>query len=178
MKKIAVIGPESTGKSTLCEHLAQHYETVWCPEYAREYLQEHGTHYTYADLLTIAKGQTRLEDRLLTRAQNGLYIIDTEMHVMKVWCEVVFESCHTWILREIARRKYDMYLLCQTDLPWVQDELREYPDLEARQRLYNIYMEIVVNSGVPWAIVSGGEHDRVRCAVEAINSTFPELPLI
>ena len=65
LKKIVVIGPESTGKSSLCEQLAQHYGTSWCPEYAREYLLMHGKKYTYADLLTIAKGQVSLEEKYI-----------------------------------------------------------------------------------------------------------------
>src|ERR1043165_5876631 len=63
LKKIVALGPESTGKSSLCEQLAKHYNTLWCPEYAREYLTVHGMNYTYEDLLTIAKGQIELEEK-------------------------------------------------------------------------------------------------------------------
>src|SRR5688572_23831203 len=109
MKKIVIIGPESTGKSTLCKQLAEHYQTAWCPEYAREYLTDLDRHYTYEDLLQIARGQLSLEDELGTQA-GEYYFIDTDMYVMKVWCEVAFEQCHTWILRQIAVREYDLYL--------------------------------------------------------------------
>lgn len=118
MRKIVVIGPESTGKSTLCAQLAEHYRTCWCPEFAREYLKERGGKYNYADLLNIAHGQLELEDTLLMEARNGFYFIDTDMYVMKVWCEVVFEQCHTWILKQIALRQYDLFFLCDVDLPW------------------------------------------------------------
>src|SRR5215467_1623034 len=70
LKKIVVIGPESTGKSSLCEKLAEHYNTLWCPEYAREYLTIHGMNYTYDDLLTIAKGQLQLEKQFELRVQS------------------------------------------------------------------------------------------------------------
>src|SRR5438045_976931 len=132
IKKIVVIGPESTGKSTLCSQLAEHYKTVWCPEYAREYLEKNGTDYTYGDLLTIAKGQIELEERTLTTvdSRQSTVFIDTDMYVMKVWCEFAFGKCHSWILNQIVERKNDLYLLCNVDLPWVKDELREYPDLE------------------------------------------------
>ena len=63
IKKVVIIGPESTGKSTLCQQLAEHYQTNWCPEYAREYLLKHGMNYTYDDLLTIAKEQIALEEK-------------------------------------------------------------------------------------------------------------------
>ncbi len=69
--KVAVIGPESTGKSTLCELLAQHYNTQWCPEFAREYLLTHGTDYTYDDLLYIAKGQLAMEDEYVQSTVDG-----------------------------------------------------------------------------------------------------------
>ena len=91
LQKIVIIGPESTGKSTLCEQLANHYNAAWCPEYAREYLMEHGTSYTYDDLLSIAKGQVELEDEyiegILKMKGNAAarLFIDTNMYVMKVW---------------------------------------------------------------------------------------------
>src|SRR5947208_3190923 len=73
IKKIVVIGPESTGKSTLCKQLAGHFSTLWCPEYAREYLLIHGKHYTYNDLLTIAKGQLQLEDGYVNKVRSMKY---------------------------------------------------------------------------------------------------------
>jgi NadR type nicotinamide-nucleotide adenylyltransferase len=135
LKKIVVIGPESTGKSTLCEELAQHYGTTWCPEFARQYLLQHGMNYQFDDLLTIAKGQIAMEDEYtaalshspLTTHYSPLLFIDTDMYVMKVWSEFVFGKCHSWIIDQVVERKYDLYLFCNVDLPWVQDELREYP---------------------------------------------------
>ncbi len=176
MKKIVVIGPESTGKSSLCEQLALHYNTVWCPEYARAYLLAHGMNYSYADLLTIAKGQLDLEDRSAAALENKsrantppLLFIDTNMYVMKVWSEFVFGNCHQWIIDQIVRRKYDLYLLCNTDLPWVADELREYPDLKTREKLFHIYKDILVNQDSPWVEISGTEGRRFEVAVEAVE---------
>lgn len=169
MKKIVVIGPESTGKSTLCETLAQHYDTAWCPEYAREFLLANDKKYTYEDLLTIAKGQLTLEDKVITQVKHNSYFIDTDMYVMKVWCEFVFGKCHPWILDQIVERKYDLYLLCNVDLPWVKDELREYPDLETRTRLYHIYKDIMINQSVTWVDISGNYNERVQKAIGAIN---------
>ncbi|MGQ0740574.1 MAG: AAA family ATPase [Bacteroidota bacterium] len=188
LKKIVVIGPECTGKSTLCEQLAQQYDTLWCPEFAREYLLTNGTNYTYEDLLAIARGQLALEDEYtsmvngklsISAAQNAanspvtidhsLLFIDTDMYVMKVWCEFVFGKCHPFILDQVVARKYDLYLLCNTDLPWTKDELREYPDLETRQRLYNMYKDILINQPVLWADISGNNEERLSKAVEAVN---------
>lgn len=172
MKKIVVIGPESTGKSTLCEELAEHYQTVWCPEYAREYLLQHGTDYTYDDLSTIAKGQLALEVEVAASARNNLFIVDTDLYVMKVWYEVAFQHCPTWILKAIATAHCDLYLLCSTDLPWAEDALREYPDLKTRQRLFRMYKDILIQSGVPWVEIRGTERQRLQTAVQAIDQFF------
>jgi NadR type nicotinamide-nucleotide adenylyltransferase len=180
LKKVVVIGPESTGKSTLCEQLAQHYETMWCPEFAREYLLTNGTNYEYDDLLTIARGQLALEDEYslmlenqsLPLLENGGHLplfIDTDMYVMKVWCEFVFGQCHLFILDEIARRKYDLYLLCNTDLAWTRDTLREYPDLKTRNTLYKIYRDMMINQSVPWVAICGDQEERFQKAVNAVN---------
>ena len=170
LKKIVIIGPESTGKSMLCELLAQHYNTQWCPEFAREFLLTHGTDYTYDDLLHIAKGQLAMEDEYInTTKDSPLLFIDTEMYVIKVWCEFVFGKCHRWVLDQIIERKYDLYLLCNTDLPWVKDELREYPDLKTRDRLYYIYKDIMINQSTPWVDISGDHDERLQKAIKAVN---------
>ena len=189
LKKIVIIGPESTGKSTLCEQLAKHYGTVWCPEYARAYLLKHGNTYNYDKLLTIAKGQVALEDEYFEKVNSQwsivnknvptnspftihhsqLLFIDTDMYVMKVWCEFVFGKCHRYILDQIAERKYDLYLLCNTDLPWIKDELREYPDLKTRERLYHIYKNSMINQEVSWIEISGNNEDRLLKAITAVD---------
>jgi len=187
-KKIVVIGPESTGKSSLCAALAAHYGTRWVPEYAREYLQEHGMNYGYPDLMTIARGQLTLEDKIAEiglravvlppKAEgrrrsdgraNSLLFVDTDMYVMKVWSEYVFGRCDAWILDQIASRRYDAYLLCRTDLPWVKDDLREYPDLESRDRLFHIYRDCMVNQGTPWAEVGGVGDERIAAGIAAVE---------
>jgi NadR type nicotinamide-nucleotide adenylyltransferase len=168
-KKIVATGPESTGKSTLCEQLAKKYNTNWVPEYAREYLLKLGRPYTYDDLLVIARGQLEQEDRITASAKSPLVFIDTDMYVMKVWCEYVFGKCHSFILNEIVKRKYDVYLLCNTDLPWVADELREYPDLESRERLYHMYKDLMINQSTPWFDISGNYEERLEKAISIVN---------
>jgi NadR type nicotinamide-nucleotide adenylyltransferase len=170
IKRIVIIGPESTGKSTLSQHLAEHYETAWVPEFARQHLLTHGMSYTYDDLLYIAKQQLALEDEIASTAAHDLLFVDTNMYVMKVWCEFVFGRCDQWILDRIVDRKYDYYLLCKTDLPWVADELREYPDLESRLKLYHIYRDILINQHIPWAEISGSNEERLHRAIEVIDT--------
>jgi NadR type nicotinamide-nucleotide adenylyltransferase len=178
LKRIVVIGPESTGKSTLCGYLADYYNTLWCPEFAREYLLENGTAYTIDDLITIAKGQLDAVQKY-TRAlqsqidQTGIVkplIVDTDMYVMKVWAEYVFGTCPTFILDEINKQDYDLYLLCKPDIPWVKDELREYPDEKPRQELFQIYKDILINQQTPWVEISGGFDTRNQKAVAAIDA--------
>ena len=182
MRKIVIIGPESTGKSTLCEQLAAHYKTEWVNEYAREYLLKNGTNYSCENLLDIAKGQLEKEQLAVDNWQlknkskidnlKSAIFIDTDMYVMKVWCEFVFGKCHHWILNRIVERKYDLYLLCNIDLPWVKDELREYPDLVTREKLYHHYKDIMVNQNVPWVNISGGYEERLGKAIDAVEKVL------
>lgn len=175
LKKIVVLGPESTGKSTLCEQLARHYDTYNCPEYARQFLTENGIKYNYPDLLTIAKGQLTLEDSFIEKAitnKKNKLVIDTDMYVMKVWCEYVFHNCHTYILEQINLRSYDFYLLCDIDLPWTADEMREYPDNKPRQELFQIYKDILVNQETPWGIVGGIGEARINKAIQLIDTAL------
>ncbi|MEO8720944.1 MAG: ATP-binding protein [Ginsengibacter sp.] len=188
IKKIVVIGPESTGKSSLCEQLAAHYNTLWVPEYAREYLEKYGSNYSYDDLLTIAKGQINLEEKIthkLLADQKDTsnkqtdhlqfpspLLIDTDLYVIKVWAEFVFNKCHNWILNRIAERKYDLYLLCDIDLPWVQDELREYPDKKIRKNLYNFYEDLMINQSTPWIGISGNYEERLHKAIQFIDASL------
>lgn len=176
----------------MCKQLAQHYDTIWCPEFAREYLLTNGMDYTYDDLLNIAKGQLALEDEFVQSLINShesatgilledsdglrftahgsrLLFIDTDMYVMKVWCEFVFGKCHRFILDRIVERKYDLYLLCNIDLPWIEEPLREYPDLEPRQQLYKMYKDILINQPVPWTEISGTNEVRLSTAIEAVD---------
>ncbi len=186
LKKIVIIGPESTGKSTLCELLANHFKTKWVAEYAREYLLTNGKEYTYDNLLTIAKEQLASEEKgsselrvksseskalhsPFTIHHSPLLFIDTDMYVMKVWCEFVFGKCHQWILDQIGVREYDLYLLCNTDLPWVKDELREYPDLETREKLFHIYKDLLVNQSTAWVEIKGKAEERLQIAIDAVN---------
>jgi NadR type nicotinamide-nucleotide adenylyltransferase len=178
LKKIVVIGPESTGKSTLCAHLADYYNTLWCPEFAREYLLKNGTSYTIEDLITIAKGQLDAVQININALQSQMdqtgivkpLIIDTDMYVIKVWAEYVFGTCPTFILDEINKQNYDLYLLCKPDIPWVKDELREYPDEKPRQELFQMYKDLLINQQTPWVEISGGFEARNQKAVAAIDA--------
>jgi NadR type nicotinamide-nucleotide adenylyltransferase len=173
VKKVVVIGPESTGKSVLCEKLSLHYNTIWCPEYAREYLFVLDREYHYDDLLFIAQKQLELAEKYTADAiqkKSSSIFFDTDMHVMKVWSEVVFGKCHPWILEQAAAQDSDLYLLCMPDIPWVDDGLREYPDLHVREDLYEIYKEILSQQNKPWIEISGNYERRFEVAVAAVDA--------
>lgn len=169
MKKIVVIGPESTGKSTLSAQLAAHYQTLWVPEFAREYLTQLNRPYEQEDLLQMAKGQLKSEDTAAEKA-NELLICDTDLHVIKVWSEAKYGDCDPRILELIASRKYDLYLLTYIDIAWEDDPLREHPKPEEREYFYQIYRDIVMNSGTPWADIRGGYEQRLQTAIAAVGS--------
>ncbi len=173
IKKVVIMGPESTGKSTLCRQLATHYNTLWCPEYAREYLLTNGTNYTYEDLLTIAKGQVALEEiyhkKVAENNTSNLLFVDTDMYVMRVWCEFVFGKCHPFIIDRITKQQTDLYLLCNVDLPWVKDELREYPDLQTREELFQIYHNLLTYQSVPFEVISGTNDERFQAAITTLD---------
>lgn len=181
--KIVVIGPESTGKSTLCEKLAEHFNATYVPEYAREYLINNGTSYTIEDLSVIAAGQIKNEDEAILNISqtpsikpqtinNKLLFIDTDLYVMKVWSEFVFDQCSNKILNGIIERHYDLYLLCEPDIPWVKDELREYPDHQTRERLFHHYKDILINQSCAWEIINGDYETRLQKAIDTVNKLF------
>ena len=168
-KRILILGPESTGKSTLTEKLAQHYAEPWVPEVAREYLEILDRPYTYEDLLQIGKQQMQLEDEMAGAAKNYLFC-DTDLRVIQVWSQHRFGKVDPWVLKEIARRTYDLILLCAPDLPWQEDPLREHPELEMRQQFFAQYLQLTEQSGFPFTIISGDASARLRTSVEAIRA--------
>ncbi|WP_400193577.1 AAA family ATPase [Hymenobacter sp. B81] len=172
MLRVALTGPESTGKTTLSEQLAQHYGTLWTPEYARDYLNERelGLAYTLADLEAIARGQLAREDATAARAAAaGLPVVfcDTELLIIKVWAEHAFGTCPEWILGEIERRRYDLILLLGVDIPWEPDPLREHPHL--RQHFYGLYRSELSSRLSNFAEISGSAARRLEQACFLID---------
>ena len=167
-KRILILGPESTGKSTLAADLANHFDEPWVPEYAREYLEKIDRPYRFEDLAEIGKGQVLLEDQLAQKANKFLFC-DTDLRVIHIWSEHRFGKTDPWVLGEINRRTYDLILLTDTDLPWEPDPLREYPELEMRQYFFEKYRKLAEQSGFPYLIVSGDREKRLKKAVQAVD---------
>ncbi|GAA0877386.1 hypothetical protein GCM10009119_03540 [Algoriphagus jejuensis] len=168
-KRILILGPESTGKSTLAEDLADHFGEPWVPEFAREYLEKIDRTYQYEDLLQIGKGQVKTEDQLAKKAEKFLFV-DTDLKVIHIWSEHRFGKTDPWVLEQIKERKYDLVLLTDTDLPWTPDPLREYPELEMRQYFLEKYLYLAQVSGFPYTIISGDRPSRREKAVSLVES--------
>ncbi len=170
-RRILILGPESTGKSTLAADLANHFGEPWVPEFAREYLEQINRPYLFEDLFEIGKGQVALEDKLAEKAKKFLFC-DTDLRVIHIWSEHRFGKTDPWVLEEIDRRTYDLILLTDTDLPWTPDPLREYPELEMRVYFFNKYLNLAKGSGFPLIIIRGDRRNRLSKAIRAINSRF------
>lgn len=163
--KVAIVGPESTGKSSLAKSLARYFHTEFVPEIAREYLEKLDAPYSENDLLTIAKVQCETEDRL-SKKVSDILICDTTLLVIKIWSEVKYNRCDTWIIEEEERRKYDLFLLCNIDLEWEPDPLREHPD--KREFLFNFYLDSLKLMNANYSIISGIGESRFENAKSAI----------
>jgi len=166
VKKVAIIGPECTGKSDLSAYLADHFKTGWVPEYARGYINNLVRPYAQHDLLAIAHGQLRIEDEW-ARESNSVLICDTNLYVIKIWSLFKFGSCDQEILDQIAARKYDLYCLTYIDIPWEEDPQREHPN--KREELYQIYLNEMKNQPVPFVEIKGEREHRRKTAVDAIE---------
>lgn len=167
VRKVAVTGPESTGKSMLARQLADHYQTIWVPEYARSYLGMLGRPYNEDDILAIAKGQVALEAKMFPDA-NQLLFSDTELLVTKIWSEIKYKRCHPWIDSGFNHQQYDLYLLCDVDLPWEYDPQREHPEM--REILFEMYRKALILREVQFEVVSGLGDARLQHAVQLIET--------
>ena len=167
--RVALVGPESTAKSTLAEALAKHYNTIWVPEYSRTYLAKINRKYTIDDIVIIAKKQLEEEKKLISNASKYIFV-DTELIISKVWSLDVFKTCPKWINTSIVKNKYDIYLLTYPDIPWENDPLRENP--HRREFFFNWYENELKKIKGNYFIIKGEKEQRMENAVEAINSNI------
>lgn len=166
VRRIAIVGPESTGKTDLANFLANHYQTAWVPEFARAYLEHLGRPYTQADLLTIAQGQLQSENLLAERAKQFLFC-DTNLIVIKIWSEFNYHSCDPSIITLLEQQSYDLHLLTDIDLPWEDDPLREHPD--KRQELFDLYESELNSRHIPFVVIRGEYFSRRDAAIQAVE---------
>ncbi|KGL62706.1 AAA family ATPase [Polaribacter sp. Hel1_85] len=169
--KVVLFGPESTGKTTLSRHLARYYNTVWAPEFAREYLQKKWNNERKTceaeDLLPIAIGQMKLENKLAKRADKIL-ICDTDLLETKVYSEEFYGGFVDKKLDNAAsENQYDLYLLTYIDTPWEEDDLRDRPEL--RLEMFNAFEKSLIDNNRPYLLLKGDKETRLKNAVETID---------
>jgi NadR type nicotinamide-nucleotide adenylyltransferase len=167
LKKVAITGPESTGKSELAEGLAKHFKTDFVPEYSRDYLKEIGTNYTLDDVIHIAKGQLSSEEKHQNLANRFLFC-DTDMLVIKIWCQEVFNKVPDWVEKSVIDNPYHMYLLCYPDIDWKPDHLRENP--HNREYLFKLFVKELEYYRFNYRVVRGQGNERLKNAITFVNS--------
>ncbi|MEM7379583.1 MAG: ATP-binding protein [Bacteroidota bacterium] len=169
--KVVIYGPESTGKTTLAKQLAEHYNTPWVPEYAREYLQDKWDREQKTcepkDLLPIARGQMRLENSLSEEATD-LLICDTDLLETKVYSEAYYLGyCDPLLEKYALKNSYDLYFLTAIDIPWEKDDLRDKPD--ERERMFQYFKETLEKYDKKFVTLNGGKKARLSLAIHYID---------
>ncbi|PJA07264.1 MAG: ATPase [Flavobacteriales bacterium CG_4_10_14_0_2_um_filter_32_8] len=171
LKKFVITGPESTGKSTLTKLLAEQYHSIWVKEYAREYLEKLNRPYQLEDILLMAKEQLQQEQRAESITLKYLFL-DTDLTVFKVWLSEKYSQEVVWVEEEIKNSKNKIFFLCDIDIPWQPDPLREYPRLSDRTRLFNEYKKLLEKYRFTYHIISGDITSRLKKCKEIINNTI------
>ena len=162
--RIAVTGPESSGKTTLAKSLAAHFSGEYIPEYARIFLNETKGAYTFDDIELIAE---RHAQQLVDRPST-LQIVDTDFFVLKIWSEVKFGKIADRIHEFVHAPLFDLHILCSPDIPWEYDPLREDP--HSRDALFTLYEEALNQQNIPFICVSGPHEMRLEKSVAAIHA--------
>ncbi len=168
MIKIAVNGPESTGKTALCKELATHFHCNWEPELARGYVENLNREYTFEDVAEIAKLQIEQEKKYENDSGNDEFVFfDTDLIITKVWFEYKYGVVPEFVTDRLATRFFDFYLLCEPDLPWEYDPVREHGD--DRDFFLDWYEKEIIKLGTPYVRVSGKGKKRLQNALQAIE---------
>lgn len=170
MLKIALIGPESTGKTELSRILARHYNVPWVPEFAREYVEKLEHPYTHNDVLKIARHQIKQEVDWMDNKVLPFVIIDTDLVITKVWLEYCYHKVPDFLTQHLENYPIDFYLLCYPDIPWEDDPVREHGD--DREMFFEWYKKEIELLNRPYVIVRGQGEERIRNAQMALNEWF------
>jgi NadR type nicotinamide-nucleotide adenylyltransferase len=169
VKRVCIVGAESTGKTTLAEKLSQHYQTTWTPEFARGYLDEKGLDCSMEDIHAIAKGQLQTEEEG-AREANKILFCDTDLMTTCVWSKYFFDQCPAWIEEKSYKQKYDLTLLMDIDVEWIADPQRPAPHL--RQHFLDLFKRELEKRDRDYVLISGDYEERFKRAVEAVDKLF------
>ena len=167
IKKIAIVGPESTGKSTMSQQLAKFYKVPWVPEYARYYCAALTTDCTLQDEINMFHGQLALEEAVLATAQTDFIICDTTFVTVKIWSDEMLGETPQIVLDALKNKPYDFYLLLDIDLPWQDDPLRDFPN--KRAHFMQVWHQELKAIHANYQVISGTE-TRLQNAVSAIDA--------
>ncbi len=154
----------------LAKQLAEHFNTVYVPEFARDYIAKLNRPYVQSDILKVAKKQYEIEEEKAKCAGKFLFA-DTEFLVTKIWSLHKYKTCDDWILNKFNNHVYDLYLLMHIDMPWQPDSQREHPCL--RQFFFDWYYNELKNKNFPFEVVKGTGKKRLHNAVQIIEAHFP-----
>ncbi len=170
IRRIVITGPESTGKTELAKGLASKFNTIWVPEYAREYVEKLNRPYVYDDVIRIAKHQIKEEEIFTRKVQKGILFFDTWLIITKVWLDLVFNKCPEWITEHIRSSHIDLFLVCNTDLQWVADSVRENGG-EKREILLKQYCDEINSFGFDYKLVEGYGPKRIESALTSLSES-------
>ncbi len=173
VRKVVITGPESTGKTTLAEQLARSFKTVWIPEYARGYVNNLGREYRYQDLVHIGQRQIKELTDQYENADRYIFF-DTGLIITRVWFLELYQTCPDFINNAIREIQIDLYLLCRTDIEWVNDPVREHSGLD-RERLFERYQEELIQYGASFRVIEGTGVHRLHNAIHVLQETFGSL---
>lgn len=168
MFKVAILGPESTGKTVLAKALAEHFNSPWIPEYAREYVETLSQPYTYNDVCNIALKQIDQEKKYENESfeDNKYVFFDTDLIITKVWFEYKYGSTPAFVSERLKIGFFDLYLLCAPDLPWEADSVREHG--HDRDFFFNWYRKEIELLNKPYIIINGTGNERIQNAIAAL----------
>ncbi|HLP03992.1 MAG TPA: ATP-binding protein [Paludibacter sp.] len=169
MLKIAILGPESTGKTELAKRLSEYFNAPWVPEYAREYIGNLDCPYTYDDVCQIAEVQIEQENNYNSgTTESDFVFFDTDLIITKVWFEYKYGKIPDFLANRMETCYFDFYILCEDDLPWQPDPLREHGT--DRKYFFDWYKNEIEQTNKPYVIVNGFGEQRVQNAIQAIST--------
>lgn len=174
VKRIAIYGPESTGKTTLAQRLAAHYGEPWVPEYVRGFWDTHGGRVTGDDLDEIARGQLHTEDEATAKARRAIFC-DTDLLTNVLWDDLLFPGkIPAWLRSEAERRarNYALYLFCDTDIAFADDPQRSFPDAKGREMCRRLWRETLEQRSLPFVEIKGDWTRREALAIQAVDAVL------
>jgi len=171
IKKIAIVGPESTGKSTITKLLAKYYHTLWVAEFARYYCAALTAPCTMDDEINMFHGQVALEESVLSMAEKDFIFCDTTFLTVKIWSDEMLGETPQVVLDALPLRTYDLYLLLDIDLPWEEDPLRDFP--EKREYFMEVWYKELAALNAKYVVI-GGIDDRLQNAIAAVDHFLSE----